>query len=221
MKKTIHQTIKAVLITVLFSFSVTSLRAQGWGMIDSLKLIPDSPNETSTVQVACFATFGSGDCFIVDTSVTISGTTITVQAYHMIGMLTVICNSADTISLGSNFSPGNYTVVYNLNDSGLVAIDTDTLYFTIPQAQGIAGIDTQPNINIYPTPATNELNVQFRNSVRANNIAVVDVLGRVIYSDSDDSKSVTINLESLLSGVYFIKLQMQNGNVEVKRFVKE
>lgn len=135
MNRIIQQTIKAVIITVFISFSVNSLKAQGWGMIDSLKLIPDSPTETSTVQVACFATFGSGDCFIVDTSVTISGTTITVQAYHMIGMLTVICNSADTITLGSNFSAGNYTVVYNINDSGLVAIDTDTLYFTIPQAQ--------------------------------------------------------------------------------------
>lgn len=77
------------------------------------------------------------------------------------------------------------------------------------------------DINIYPNPATDALYVQLFNGLSANKIEVVDVLGRVIYSDMVNAKYSSINLHSFYTGVYFVKVQMGNGNTQVKKFVKE
>ncbi len=221
MNKKLQLSFSIILIGFFISLSSFNTLAQGWGSIDSLKIIPVNPTSTSTVLVSCFATFGYGSCYIIDSSVNISDTIITVQAYHLMGMLTVICNSADTLILGSNFSPGTYTVVYNLNDSGSVALDTDTLYFTIPVAESITEHITPPQLNIFPNPASNELAIHFRNAEIATNITITDVLGREIYSQKTNQNSEIINIKSLSAGVYFVKAQLQKGKVVSGKFVKE
>ncbi len=216
------QSVTVLIILVLFMvFSTTNTKAQGWIFIDSLKIIPANPTTTSTVQVSCFATFGYSSCFMIDSSVSITDTLITVQAYHMMGMLAAICNSADTLILGNNFSPGHYTILYNLNDSGVVALDTDTLCFTIPVIESITEPGNQSHFNIFPNPASNELTVQLLNAETATNLIITDVFGREIYSQPTNSQLSIINCQLFSSGIYFVKVQLANGDVEVRRFVKE
>ncbi len=220
MKSFFLKAIKFVLIAQFISLFATNLKAQGWGTIDSLKLIPDSPTETSTVQVACFATFGSGDCFIVDTSITISGNVITVQAYHMIGMLTFICNSEDTITLGSNFPSGNYTVIYNLNDSGIVALNTDTLFFSIPVTEGISTVHLTSKINCWPNPAGNELVVQLPDDFGSGLILISDLTGRVLKTFRQKTRLEKYDISSLAIGFYSVRIELFDGSIEVKKICK-
>ncbi|GDX51200.1 hypothetical protein LBMAG27_02470 [Bacteroidota bacterium] len=73
---------------------------------------------------------------------------------------------------------------------------------------------------VYPNPATDQLTI-FSNKQSINTLVITDVLGRVIYSDMVNTKSANLNVSSFSAGVYFVKVQLQNGDVEVKRFVKE
>ncbi len=75
-------------------------------------------------------------------------------------------------------------------------------------------------LNVFPNPANEQLTISsIKHSM--NTIVITDVLGREIYSQQANAQSSTINCQLFSSGVYFVKVQLGNGNVEVKRFVKE
>jgi len=74
--------------------------------------------------------------------------------------------------------------------------------------------------NIYPNPANNELritNYELRDGV----IEIYDVYGRKISSHHliASSSHHTINISSLSSGIYFIKLINEQGS-SIQRFTK-
>jgi len=68
---------------------------------------------------------------------------------------------------------------------------------------------------IYPNPAISELNIF--SSVVITNINVINVLGQMVYNDTYNNNTVQMNVESLIAGIYFLKI---NGH-EVRKFVKE
>ncbi|MEI7802254.1 MAG: T9SS type A sorting domain-containing protein [Bacteroidota bacterium] len=82
------------------------------------------------------------------------------------------------------------------------------------------------NFIIYPNPASSELTI-ISSQQSINTIAVFDLMGKTVASfgfgasGSLNLKSKIINLKSLSPGVYFIKLQLHDGSLEVRRFVKE
>ncbi|MDR2835066.1 MAG: T9SS type A sorting domain-containing protein [Bacteroidales bacterium] len=75
------------------------------------------------------------------------------------------------------------------------------------------------NIEIYPNPAQNEINIR---NIRANytenlQISVVDINGKIISTDNLDSK--TIDISYLSEGIYFIKI-ISNKFIKTIKFVK-
>ena len=78
--------------------------------------------------------------------------------------------------------------------------------------------ETGPTINytgIYPNPAISELNI-FSSDV-ITNISIINVLGQMVYNDTYNNNTVQMNVESLIAGVYFVRI---NGR-DVRKFVKE
>ncbi len=75
-------------------------------------------------------------------------------------------------------------------------------------------------LTVFPNPATKQLTICSSKQIM-NTIIITDVLGREIYSQQTSLKSEIINLKSFSQGVYFVKVQMQNGIVEIEKFVKE
>ncbi|MBC7863452.1 MAG: T9SS type A sorting domain-containing protein [Bacteroidia bacterium] len=79
---------------------------------------------------------------------------------------------------------------------------------------------------VYPVPATEELNVQFKNSVypdEVGNIEVADLSGRIIFSAPcklNKQSAQTISLSDFAAGIYFIKIQADNITVQQK-FIKQ
>lgn len=224
MKRTVRQLAFSISLTVLMLISSSESKAQ-WGVIDSLKLIPSSPTSNSTVQVVCYSTFGYMACFMTDSSVSINGNIITVNAHHMQGMLTAICNSIDTLIIGSNFSGGNYTVIYNLMDTASILYDDDTLYFFIEEILSEQTPEHHNEINIFPNPAEENLNI-ISNHSSILKIEMLDITGQFIYaeekkSDTQNTSASIISIQSFPPGLYFIKLKMEDGSEVMKRFVKE
>lgn len=103
--------------------------------------------------------------------------------------------------------------------------------YSLPQSCG--AIDTTQHttglnekikneISIYPNPVCNQLTV-FRHQLAVNSIQITDMFGQkmsvaVSYLNSDYCK---LNIDNLLSGIYFLKVIDNNGFQHVMKFVKK
>lgn len=92
--------------------------------IQKLGIIPENPTVADEVKVVCYSSFTSGGCDMTNYTVEMddpsSGTTggIHVTAYHEVGMLTVICESIDTIPIGK-LNAGYHYLDYSLTATNL------------------------------------------------------------------------------------------------------
>ena len=74
-------------------------------------------------------------------------------------------------------------------------------------------------IKAYPNPTTNILVVKSAVQEKISNVQIIDNIGAVVYSEKYDDPE--LNVQNLSSGIYILKVQMQNGRVIVKQFVKK
>lgn len=79
-----------------------------------------------------------------------------------------------------------------------------------------AGIDdfSSANFKVYPNPVQDLLNI--RTSTPIDTIAVYDVLGKLVLATTPDSISSTIDMSSLNSGVYLLKVTIGGVSKTVK-----
>ncbi|MBC7695057.1 MAG: T9SS type A sorting domain-containing protein [Burkholderiales bacterium] len=87
---------------------------------------------------------------------------------------------------------------------------------------GITEILNKNDFAVYPNPAKSVITIS--SNIIGNtkiNYEVVDVLGKVILmNDNHNANNFNININDLNSGIYFLRLQI-NNSVVVKKFVKE
>lgn len=76
-------------------------------------------------------------------------------------------------------------------------------------------------LNIYPNPATESVNVSYSGRTSAKNVSIVDVSGARVYSESIQGNSLSIDIRSLASGMYMLLLEGQNGVISSERLVVE
>lgn len=123
------------------------------------------------------------------------------------------CNTNAIIAGETNQT---YTAVNNGDYTVIVTVGacTDTSACVNMDFTGIAELAGE-SVQIYPNPG----NGQFTLSIAGANftqitIAVVDIQGKVVYSESDKANttgfSKTMNLENLAKGVYYLKLTADN-----------
>ena len=94
--------------------------------------------------------------------------------------------------------------------------DTVTIYASV--SAGVttsAGNVLKPVVNVFPNPATNDLNV--RSTGIINSVSISNVAGQVVYDHSYNSGSARVDIAALAAGVYFVKV---NG-AEVSKFEKK
>ena len=85
---------------------------------------------------------------------------------------------------------------------------------TIPS--GTNNTISSSNINLYPNPANDKVNIVFNNINDVQNIAITDVTGRTIYSGKVDSNSIEVNTENDPAGIYFCKIIGEKTNETIK-----
>lgn len=73
-------------------------------------------------------------------------------------------------------------------------------------------------IRVYPNPTNGSINLRINKFTGKINIQIVDINGRTVYNQTDDNFNVekTININSLQSGVYILKLSGDNLNYTQK-----
>lgn len=74
-------------------------------------------------------------------------------------------------------------------------------------------------LNVFPNPANDLLFINLPSS--AKQISIVDIYGKLIYSEPALLDSHELKISSLASGTYYIKVDLSNGNKAIKRFVKQ
>jgi len=73
-------------------------------------------------------------------------------------------------------------------------------------------------LRLYPNPASNELRVKSE-ELRDGVIEILDVYGRKVWAKLAKPDGVVINISSLSSGIYFVKLTNEQ-NTYIQRFIK-
>ncbi|MES2566954.1 MAG: T9SS type A sorting domain-containing protein [Bacteroidota bacterium] len=86
---------------------------------------------------------------------------------------------------------------------------------------GITEVPQQTDFVVYPNPAKSMISIASTiiGSVKIN-YEIVDVLGKKVLANENNSGKFSININDLNSGIYFLRLQV-NNSVVVKKFVKE
>ncbi|MBS1586697.1 MAG: T9SS type A sorting domain-containing protein [Bacteroidetes bacterium] len=86
--------------------------------------------------------------------------------------------------------------------------------------ENLEEVRTVNNINTYPNPAKEQLTITA--GIDINEVVVVNTIGQVLIAQKNyNTNKAIVNVSSLTSGVYFIKVSDKDGNVVTKRFVKE
>lgn len=83
---------------------------------------------------------------------------------------------------------------------------------------GVDFFDIKDMIRVYPNPTNGLLNVRINQFVGKVNIQVIDINGRTVFNQTDANFNVekAINLNSLQSGVYILKVSGSNLNYSQK-----
>jgi hypothetical protein len=83
---------------------------------------------------------------------------------------------------------------------------------------GIVESENQ-ELNIFPNPANDLLFINLPSS--AKQISIVDIYGKLIYSEPALLESYELKISSLASGTYWLKVDLTNGRTALKRFIKQ
>jgi len=123
----------------------------------------------------------------------------------------------------SGVSSGTHWVTVSLSDINSSTSQTATFIITKPVPSAVPAVINSDNIVLYPNPASNELNVVYDASADVKNIAVYNIIGKVItvYKVTANN-SANLDIENLPSGIYFVRLMNSHGDVVVTRkFTKQ
>lgn len=94
----------------------------------------------------------------------------------------------------------------------------DTNFTNISATLANPEFSIKPEITIYPNPTNGIFNMDFKNDV--NSIRVIDILGKVVYSEKMASASAgttkRIDLSSLNNGLYIVSVANDNGTSNYK-----
>ncbi len=128
-----------------------------------------------------------------------------------------IPNIQHTIHTDSVFSQKHLKFI---NDHCLYGLTTrfDISYAETPNPHYAVDEKEYIKAKIYPNPTNSFVNVSGENIV---NVEIVNIMGQIVLSKICDADETSIDISSLNSGVYLIKLKTKDGKEFSERIVKE
>ena len=78
----------------------------------------------------------------------------------------------------------------------------------------------ESNLDIYPNPATDVLNIRCNSCFAGSEIQIFNLSGQLLHSEKLSGQSASINLSNFDSGIYVVKVQGENS-VATERFIKQ
>ena len=111
---------------------------------------------------------------------------------------------------------GEYYVIVTQN-----GCSSDTSNFFNFISVGVSNLsNSEPNINIYPNPASNKFTIAFDNQKDSYNLEILNTIGQVVLNKKINNNVEQVDLSGQAAGVYFVKVQTGNNTV-VRKIIKE
>jgi photosystem II stability/assembly factor-like uncharacterized protein len=109
----------------------------------------------------------------------------------------------------------------------LLVMTNDTVVVNPPDTTGVAireVIDTKSKLKIFPSPATNYIQVEFEKSEpgKPYEIVILDASGKLMYQEKGEQEgkvSQRINVNNMAAGTYFVKIKFRH-TIRTGSFVK-
>lgn len=87
-------------------------------------------------------------------------------------------------------------------------------------AVGVEEIESLNRVEIYPNPATDLINIVFDKNAEYS-VRIMDISGKVIYTNSVNAERLVISENSMVSGIYFVQIiDADNNSITKKLIVK-
>ncbi|MBI9039681.1 MAG: T9SS type A sorting domain-containing protein [Bacteroidales bacterium] len=88
---------------------------------------------------------------------------------------------------------------------------TDGEFSIINVTKGSFGVENSTNqeILIYPNPASDVLNIASNNKIK--HIEILNFIGQNFFNKKLDNNNIEINTSAFKSGIYFIRIETENG----------
>lgn len=123
--------------------------------------------------------------------------------------------------------PGDYlinaagdTLFFNQGDTVSLYSDGTVQINEFRPSVGISNV-TGPAFKVYPNPATGVVSVSVGGSAQIQGLSIINLLGETVFSQSSNlSNQTTVDVSSLVAGVYLVQLKTAQG-FSVQRLVVE
>ncbi|TXE15264.1 T9SS type A sorting domain-containing protein [Psychroserpens burtonensis] len=117
-----------------------------------------------------------------------------------------LSSDGNTLAIGAPYNDGNdsdsgHVRIIDLSDAVLLSLENNEI---------------SKNFTLYPNPVLNQLQLQLSPKLDYKKATIYNCFGQLVLQ----SKTTTINVSSLSSGVYFIEVETNKGK-GVKRFIKK
>jgi len=116
--------------------------------------------------------------------------------------------AGDTFSKNANiYFDYNFPIVTNTANTVIAALSTQDFEF-------------KNYFRLYPNPVSNTLNIETKNSIELSSINIYNTLGQLVLVIPNAKEIKAVDVSSLSSGNYFIKINSDKGSSNTK-FIKE
>ena len=138
-----------------------------------------------------------------------------------------VINQPDSLGLVCDFQQWSFYLggkrttlgLPNMPNYNLSALDgsvCDTLNLSVKDFKNEKTI-----VRVFPNPVADELTVEVLNGIAPKQIEITNSLGQNVIRLKQTKPTALINIHSLPSGIYFIKVHLQNGELLAKKFIKQ
>lgn len=120
-------------------------------------------------------------------------------------------------------SGGTYWLTVSMNQQGALGASKTETYVITKGNLGVNNVNNDDNISLYPNPATSNINVVYGQNAGVKNIAVYNIIGKVMtFYKVTNNGSANLDISNIPSGVYFIRLLDANGGtVATRKFTRQ
>ncbi len=113
-------------------------------------------------------------------------------------------------------SPPNGVYAVQVTNSYGCVVTSDMITVNV----GVEEIALENQLNIYPNPVTDVLNVQWKNTNESATLSIRDLSGRLVLTERVANGNAVLELSKLSSGNYILELQTEEGSLR-KQVVKQ
>ena len=116
----------------------------------------------------------------------------------------------------------HYTLTEDSNGF-ILTISTVLMGYAVFKSYPLSTSDFQKNkFQLYPNPAKDKLFISATNIVSKIEIKIFNIKGKILNTQNLELENQnSTDISQLSQGIYFLNIQDENGNIEMKKFIKE